>query len=76
MSLGWRWLRNAILGRQGDSEVAPDLRAWLRVVIEAATRLVRHQLRARNVPQFGTISTRPSSARRRSAFAIVFLATP
>ncbi len=32
--------------------------------------------RARNVPQFGTISTRPSSARRRSALITVFRATP
>ncbi len=32
--------------------------------------------RARNVPQFGTISTRPSSARRRSALMTVFRATP
>ena len=32
--------------------------------------------RARNVPQFGTISTRPSSARRRSALMTVLRATP
>ena len=33
-------------------------------------------LRARNVPQLGTISTRPSLARRRSALVTVLRATP